>query len=111
MKLIINHKQFAVRPANNTSARAFAEILPLTLDMNELNGNEKYAYLGEHLPAEPQCPKEIQAGDIMLFGSNCLVVFYESFRTRYAYSRIGKIQDTEGLREALGKETVKVTIE
>lgn len=75
MKLIVNHKKFDVQLAKNTTALAFEQLLPISLDMEELNGNEKYAYLGEALPSAPQCPTQIHAGDIMLFGGNCLVIF------------------------------------
>lgn len=111
MKLIVNHKKFDVQLAKNTTALAFEQLLPISLDMEELNGNEKYAYLGEALPSAPQCPTQIHAGDIMLFGGNCLVIFYKSFTTRYAYTRIGYIQDVNNLCETLGKDGVRITIE
>uniref|UniRef100_A0AB33JHD9 Cyclophilin-like fold protein n=5 Tax=unclassified Prevotella TaxID=2638335 RepID=A0AB33JHD9_9BACT len=111
MYIIINQRRYPVQLEQNATAQAFVSLLPLVLDMEELNGNEKYVYLGEHLPSEPQCPGMINAGDIMLFGSNCVVVFYESFRTHYAYSRIGRVLSTEGLRLALGKSNVKVAFE
>jgi|SRR3712207_1748987 len=111
MNLIINHKKYPVRLDNGITARALVELLPITLDMEELNGNEKFVYLAECLPSEPACPGTIHAGDIMLFGSNCLVVFYQTFRTRYAYSRIGRVEDAEELREALGKSDVRIIFE
>lgn len=111
MQLIIHQRKYPVRLADNATARTFARLLPLTLGMEELNGNEKYVYLGEHLPSAPQCPGKIEAGDVMLFGSNCLVVFYESFHTRYAYSRIGWVENAADLREELGKGAVKVSFE
>ncbi len=111
MNLIINRKKYPVLLAKNATAQAFSQLLPLSLDMEELNGNEKYAYLGETLPSAPHCPVQVHTGDIMLFGGNCLVVFYKSFTTRYSYSRIGNIQDVSGLCETLGKDGVKITIE
>ncbi len=44
----------------------------------------------------------------MLYGDNCVVVFYETFTTTYQYTPIGHIPNTEGLKEALGSG--KVTI-
>ena len=63
----------------------------MELEMNELNGNEKYYYLDESLPVNPYSPNTIGKGDIMLFGSSCLVIFYDNFNTSYSYTRIGKI--------------------
>ncbi len=67
--------------------------LPLTLEMDELNGNEKYYYLNEDLPSSSGRVDMIRTGDLMLYGSNCLVSFFETFETRYAYTRIGHIDD------------------
>lgn len=56
---------FTVTLADNESARRLVNLLPLTLDMSELNGNEKYFYLDTELPADPYQPGQINAG----FGS------------------------------------------
>ena len=55
--------------------------------------------------------KNINAGDLMLYGSNCLVIFYESFSTSYSYTKIGHIDNPEGLAETLGSGNIKVTFE
>lgn len=92
----------------NATARAFAERLPMTLGMSELNGNEKYYYLDESLPSDGSCPHTIHAGDIMLYGSDCVVLFYKTFTTSYSYTRIGWVDDAAGLEEALGGGDVTV---
>ena len=52
----------------------------------------------------------IHTGDIMLYGSNCIVLFYEDFSTSYSYTPIAYIEDTNGLKSALGSGDVTVTI-
>ena len=80
----------------------------MTLDMRELNGNEKYFYLNEPLPAAAQRVGQIRTGDLMLFGSDCVVLFYENFATSYTYTPIGRIDDPAGLAEALGRGSAEV---
>ena len=41
MKIIIDNNIFDVKLENNSTAKAFYNMLPVTLKMNELNGNEK----------------------------------------------------------------------
>lgn len=100
---------FTATLADNRTAQAFASLLPLTLDMNELNGNEKYFYLDSSLPADSSNPGTINTGDIMLYGSDCLVLFYKTFSTSYSYTRIGSVDNPQQLAEALGRGNVKVT--
>ena len=104
----VNGQTFSATLADNDTARAFAARLPMTLDMRELNGNEKYFYLDEPLPAAAQRVGQIRAGDLMLFGSDCVVLFYENFATSYTYTPIGRIDDPTGLAEALGRGSAEV---
>lgn len=109
IEIIIGNKTFSARLYNNEVAKRFKENLPMTLDMSELNGNEKYYYLSMALPVEASRPDEIHVGDLMLYGNNCLVLFYEGFSTSYSYTPLGRIDDPNGLAEALGSGSVQVT--
>ena len=100
---------FTATLEDNTTAQAFVDQLPLTLNMDELNGNEKYCYLSTTLPAAPVNPGTIHAGDIMLYGSSCIVIFYKTFTTSYSYTKIGHIDNVENLQAALGAGDVSVT--
>ncbi|MCH5162144.1 MAG: leucine-rich repeat protein [Clostridiales bacterium] len=104
----VGDKEFSATLADNETAKAFMGLLPLTLSMSEMNGNEKYNYLGGSLPANATKPGTIHAGDLMLYGSNCIVLFYETFSSSYSYTRIGWV-DTKGLAAALGSGNVTVT--
>ena len=93
----INNKKLGINLENNSTTSALIKLLPLELSMNDLNGNEKYVYLNESLPTNTYSPKHIEAGDIMLFSDNCLVIFYEPFDTSYSYSKIGRINNMPSL--------------
>ena len=109
IEITVQDKTFSATLYENETAEKFAEMLPLTLDMSELNGNEKYFYLSDDLPTDSKRPDKINSGDIMLYGSSCLVLFYDSFSTSYSYTPIGHIDDTNDLEKVLGKGGVTVT--
>lgn len=109
MKIGINGLEFIATLADDDTVNEFLELLPLEIMMNELNGNEKYYYLDEPLSNHPVKYHNIEAGDIMLFNDNCLVLFYESFVSNYAYTRIGKIDDISLLKQAVGQGTVPIS--
>jgi len=106
----VGSKVFVATLADNNSAKAFQKLLPLTLNMVELNGNEKYFQLSNGLPVNAANPGTIQNGDLMLYGSNTFVLFYKSFSTSYSYTRLGKVEDVSGFAEALGAGDVVVGI-
>ncbi len=97
MKVIINNEEYEINIENNETAKEFIQLLPLELEMNELNGNEKYYYLGQKLPTDPKSIGQIRQGDVMLYGNDCLVIFYKSFNTVYSYTKIGHIDNLPNL--------------
>lgn len=104
---------------DNETARELLKLMPKKFTMSELNGNEKYKYLSKDFPTNERRVNKIKAGDIMLYGSDCLVVFYKSFTTSYEYTPVGRITNPKGLQKALGegqatikfskKNTIKLT--
>lgn len=108
INVVIGNKTFAATIADTETGHAFYNLLPLSLNMNELNGNEKYCYLDNSLPTASYRPGTIKAGDLMLYGSSCVVLFYETFSSGYSYTGIGAIDKPEGLAEALGSGNVSV---
>lgn len=100
--------RFAATLEDNPAARAFAQMLPLTLDMPDLNGNEKHVRLPRSLPANPLRPGTIRTGDVMLYGNDTLVVFYKTFPSIYSYTRIGSVAPVDGLVQALGPGSQRI---
>ena len=107
VKAIINGKEYVINLEDNETANSFANLLPQELNMSELNGNEKYIYLDTTLPTNSSNPKRINAGDVMLYGNNCLVIFYKSFDTSYSYTKIGHIDNLP----KLGNDSISVKFE
>lgn len=111
MNIKIGSAVFTATLNNNATATAFKAKLPITINMTELNGNEKYFDLPDALHGNASNPGTIQNGDLMLYGSNTLVLFYKTFSTSYSYTRIGRIENPSGLAAALGSGNATVTFE
>ena len=109
MWMIIGEHRFAITMADTEAAREFAAMLPLTINMSDLNDNEKHAQLPRALPSNASRPKMIRNGDLMLYGSSTLVVFYLSFNSSYSYTRLGHVGDPDGLAQALGPGDANIT--
>jgi hypothetical protein len=109
MWMTVGERRFAITLADTPAAEAFAAQLPLTIEMSDLNENEKHAKLRSALPANASRPGTIRAGDIMLWGSDTLVVFYLTFDSPYSYTRLARIDDPAGLTQALGPRDVRVS--
>ncbi|MGZ8537629.1 MAG: cyclophilin-like fold protein, partial [Flavisolibacter sp.] len=76
LKLSIGTNVFTITLYNNATVTAFKASLPMSINMIELNGNEKYFDLTDYLTVNATNPGTIQAGDLMLYGANTLVLFY-----------------------------------
>jgi hypothetical protein len=109
MWMTVGEHRFAITLADTAAAQAFAAQLPLTLDMAELNGNEKHADLSQALPTDASRPGTIHNGDLMLYGSNTVVIFYETFRSSYSYTRLGRVDEPHDLSRVLGRRSSRVT--
>jgi hypothetical protein len=111
MKIIIGTKVFRATLFDSPVTLALKKLLPMQVKMIELNGNEKYFHLSTELPTNASKPGKIRAGEIMLFGSNSLVIFYETFLSSYSYTKIGRVNDITGLKDAVGTGNVEVKFE
>lgn len=111
MQLTFNGQTYTATLADTPAAAALQRQLPLTLDLRDYNRNEKVGPLPQALPANDEAVGHIEAGDILLWQGNNIVIFYESFKTPYHYTRLGKIDNVEHLKAAVGTGSVTVRLE
>ncbi|KAH6669196.1 hypothetical protein F5X68DRAFT_236565 [Plectosphaerella plurivora] len=111
LQLTIGSTLFNATPLDNPTVSAFISLLPLDLQMADLNENEKHADVPTTLPTAATAPGPIRRGDIMLYGSRTIVLWYEDLdSTTYTYTRIGTIDNLDGFLEAVGEGDVNVRI-
>ena len=109
MNVNVNGSDFTATLEQNTAVDSLVEMLrdgPLTLELSDYAGFEKVGPLGTSLPTSNQ-QTTTQAGDIVLYQGNQIVMFYGS--KSWSYTRLGHIDDLTGWEEALGSGDVTVT--
>jgi len=111
MKITVGSSVFTAVLYDNPSASAFEARLPLTINMTELNGNEKYYDFPSPLPTNALAGGNMKVGDLTLYGNNVLVLFYKNFNTSYSYTKLGYVDNPTGLAHALGAGNVTVKFE
>jgi hypothetical protein len=109
MWMTVGERRFGITLTQSPAARAMLAQLPLTLNMEDLHSNEKHAQLPKALPTQAAPAGTIRSGDFMLYGSTTLVVFYTGLNSSYEYTRLGRIDNPNALRDALGKRAVRIT--
>ena len=112
LHLLINDTAVAVEWENNQSVSALAELVSseqITIQMSMYGGFEQVGSLGQNLPRN-DIQTTTNAGDIVLYAGNQIVVFYGS--NSWAYTRLGKIidQSASDLTKLLGNGNVTLTI-
>lgn len=111
LNLQIGDETFTITLEDNETTRALLESLPMTITMEEMNGNEKYTFMDGGLPTNSSNPGQIEIGDFMPYGDNCLVLFFKSFSTSFSYTRLGWVDDPDAFAAALTSGGVDVTLE
>ena len=111
MQMKINDTPVTVAWENNESVSALKELAAdgLTIQMSMYGGFEQVGSIGQRLPSS-DVQTSTSSGDIVLYSSNQLVVFYGS--NSWAYTRLGHITDKtpEEMRTLLSNGDVTITI-
>ena len=112
MNLNVNNSTLKVALADNAATKALLELLKndaITYNAHDYGGFEKVGALGFSLPAN-DTHITTQPGDIMLYNSDQLCVFFES--NSWDYTPIGKIEGLtkQQLKDAFGTGEVSITL-
>ena len=112
LNIAVNKTVLTAALADNSSARALAELLadgPLSVEMRDYNRMEKVGPLGADLPANDEWI-DAQAGDLILYQGNQLVIYYGV--NSWSLTRLGRIEGVGAgeLRDILGGGDVRVTL-
>ncbi|WP_433569408.1 cyclophilin-like fold protein [Tractidigestivibacter sp.] len=110
-ELEVGERAFTGSFADTEAADELASQLPLSLEMNELSGNEKFCYTDQEFPGEEEVPSELHAGEIWIYSGSCIVLFYKNHANAgYSYKFVGSLDDASGLEEAVGTGSVEITL-
>ena len=111
MQMKINDTPATVAWEDNESVSALKELAAndLTIQMSMYGGFEQVGSIGQRLPSS-DVQTSTSSGDIVLYSSNQLVVFYGS--NSWAYTRLGHITDKtpEEMRTLLSNGDVTITL-
>ncbi len=112
LKLSVAGSEVSVAWEENASVQALAELVqtaPLTVRMATYGGFEQVGPLGASLPRD-DVQTTTQAGDIVLYSGDQIVVFYGA--NSWDYTRLGRITDRspQQLEELLGQGYVTITL-
>ena len=111
MMLKIDDTEIAVRWEDNESVEALEDLIreaPLTINMSMYGGFEQVGSLGTSLPRN-DVQTTTEAGDIVLYSGNQIVVFYGS--NSWAYTRLGHVElSASEMSDLLSHGDVTITL-
>lgn len=108
MNINVNGQVASVQLEDNATVKAILAEVPFTIQMDDLHQNEKYYYFDKSFPVNPQLIQTIEAGDVLLYQNNCLVIFYQAAEPIVPYTRIGKISRFQEIQASFGNQSVSV---
>jgi hypothetical protein len=109
MNVQVGDVVFSATLEENEAVSGLVEMMresPVVIQMSDYSGFEKVGPLGTSLPTS-NSQTTTQAGDIVLYNGNQIVIFYGS--NFWSYTRLGHIDNLTGWEEALGSGDVTVT--
>lgn len=113
LQLTIGENTILAELTDNAASRELAALLqsgPITMSASTYGGFEKVCALGTRLTSD-DVQTTTQPGDIMLYSSSQVVIFYGS--NSWAYTRLAKVveKDIPRLRDILSGGETEVVLE
>ena len=109
LKITVGEYELLATFEDNPSAQEFQQLLahgPVTIEMEDYGGFEKVGPLGTTL-TRSDASITTQPGDVILYQGNQITIYYGT--NSWTFTRLAKIEDTDGLKDKLGDGTVSVT--
>ena len=108
MTIKIGDRILPISWEENESVDALRELCPLTIQMSMYGGFEQVGSLGTSLPRD-DAQITTQAGDIVLYSGNQIVIFYGS--NSWAYTRLGHVNlSAAEMADLLSHGDVNITL-
>lgn len=120
--LIIGSRTFTATLDSNEAVTSLKGLLPLQIKMlddgkiaksHKFSSSLKYVSRGmKGIKQNEEIIGEAQAGDIVMYESQYLTIFYDKFNSNQKFVKIGHVdvegEDMEELKDALGKNDVEI---
>ena len=97
IKVNINGTSYDAVIESNNTAKEFLNLLPMTLNMSDSDGNRKYSYMYSGITATSPSTRNMSAGDIALSGKSTIVVFYKATKSSGKFIKLGHIDNLPDL--------------
>ncbi|MDO4650068.1 MAG: cyclophilin-like fold protein [Eubacteriales bacterium] len=110
LSITVNGTTFVASFEENTAVDALKEKLSegeLEISLSDYSGFEKVGALGFSLPVDNN-QMTTEAGDIVLYNGNQIVIFYGS--NSWSYTKLAVVEDLTSWKEALGNSDVEVVL-
>ena len=86
-------KSYKAKSTSTKTTQSFLESLPVTIQMNDVDGNQKYGCMYYKIANESAKTNKVKKGDVLLSGESCVISAYEDFKTINKYVVLGHIDN------------------
>ena len=97
IKMTINGKQYTIKSESNKATENFLANLPLSIELIQVNENEKKGYVYFKLITDAKKMGKVEEGDLLLYGDSYVILATKAFKTKDMYTKLGHIQNIDGI--------------
>ncbi len=97
INVIINNVTYNVTLEDNLTVEDIIALDTIILNAEDESLGYKYAYLNNSITYSPEYTGKILKGDLLLYDSNCIVLYYQDMDTDKVYTKIGHVENLDTL--------------